>query len=267
VSSYRSGFAEINGTNIYFEMKGDGHPLVMIHGQPLDSSMWDAQFEEFSKRFQTIRFDLASYGKSSSHNNDYSWVEDLKGILEFLEIKSTHLMGFSVGGMLAMDFTLAFPNFVDKLILVSTGLVGWSEYSAERQKFNQELYESNQQGNQENSIQLMAKWVTGPFRTMEEVDQNVTTKFIEMVRNSFSKERGDGKMILSESKTIDLVEEIEVPTLIISPDVDFPEFISIAKFLNDKIQDSEMVIIPETAHMINLEKPTEFNQKVLSFLE
>jgi 3-oxoadipate enol-lactonase len=63
------------------------------------------------------------------------------------------------------------------------------------------------------------------------------------------------------------VDEISVPTLIISPDIDFPEFKQIALFLNEKMRDSKMVILPGTAHMLNMEKPVEFNQYVLEFLK
>jgi 3-oxoadipate enol-lactonase len=267
MSEYKCGFAEINETTIYYEMKGEGHPLVMVHGQPLDSRMWGEQFEEFSKSFLTIRFDMAGYGKSGVHNNDFSLLKDMKGLFDFLEIDRAFLIGLSVGGMLCMDFTLAYPDMVDKLVLVSTGLLGLVEVSAERQKFNEELNACYQSGDKEKSIQLMTNtWVAGPFRSADKVNQDIKMKFSDMVRTCFSKERGQGKMILPETKTIDVVENINVPTLIVSPELDFPEFIEIAKFLNGKIKNSQLISIPGTAHMINMEKPTEFNYQVSCFL-
>lgn len=263
-----SGLANINGTQIFYEMKGEGRPLVLVHGQPLDSRMWDAQFEEFSKHFLTIRFDMAGYGKSGVHDSDFSYLEDMKNLLEYLEIDSVYLLGLSVGGMLCMDFTLAYPNMVEKLILVSTGLLGWTEFSLERQEFNKELNELYQKGDQEKIIQLMSnKWVAGPFRSTDEVMPHVIKEFSEMARNSFAKEKGQGKLILSESKTIDLIEKLSVPTLIISPEVDFPEFTEISKFLNENIKESQLVVVPGTAHMINMEKPTDFNKLVHGFLK
>jgi 3-oxoadipate enol-lactonase len=267
MGEYKCGFAEINETTIYYEMKGEGNPLVLVHGHPLDSRMWDEQFEEFSKSFLTIRFDLAGYGKSGVHNQDFSLLKDMKSLLEFLQIDRAILIGLSVGGMLCMDFTLAYPEMVDKLVLVSTGLSGWGEVSSERKKFNEELNVYNQSGDIENSIQLMANtWVAGPFRLSDKVNQDIKIRFYDMVKTCFSKERGKGKMILPATRTIDVVENINVPTLIVSPELDFPEFIEIAKFLNGKIKNSQLINIQGTAHMINMEKPTEFNNQVSCFL-
>jgi pimeloyl-ACP methyl ester carboxylesterase len=250
MSEYKCGFAEINETTIYFEMKGEGHPLVMVHGQPLDSRMWDEQFEEFSKSFLTIRFDMPGNGKSGVHNNEFSLLKDMKSLLEFLEIDRTFLIGLSVGGMLCLDFTL-----------------GWAEVSSERQKFNEKLNAYYQSGDKEQSIQLMTNtWLAGPFRSADKVNQDIKVKFYEMVRTSFNKERGKGKMILPETRTIDVVENISVPTLIVSSELDFPEFIEIAKFLNGKIKNSQLISIQGTAHMINMEKPIEFNYQVACFL-
>lgn len=263
-----TGFAEVNGTKLFYEMKGEGQPLVMIHGHPLDSRMWNDQFEEFSESFKVIRFDLPGYGQSGVHENDFSLMDDIKGLLDYLNIEQTHLLGLSVGGMLSMDFTLAYPEMVNKLILVSTGLLGWNEHSPERQRFNEELNASYEKGDQEDVIELMTKaWVGGPYRQLHEVNPEVATLFSEMIRNSFSKERGQGKMILPSTKTMDIVGDIKVPTLIVTPEIDFPEFKAIADYLHEKIIDSQKVDIPETAHMINLEKPEEFNQVVLEFLK
>lgn len=263
-----TGLAEVNGTNIYFEIKGEGQPLVMIHGNPLDSRMWAAQFNAFSKYFQVIRFDLAGYGKSGVHENDFSLIEDIKGLLDYLKIGQTNLLGLSVGGMLSMDFTLAYPERVNKLILVSTGLLGWDEPSSERQKLNEELNAGYEKGDQEYVVELMTKaWVAGPYRNLDEVHLNVTTMFSEMVRTSFSKERGKGKMVFPATKTIDIVENIKVPTLIVTSEFDFPEFNEIADYLHEKIIDSQKVTLHGTAHMINMEKPEGFNKIVLEFLK
>ncbi|MDZ5472863.1 alpha/beta hydrolase [Bacillus sp. 31A1R] len=263
----QSGFLEINGTDLYYEIKGTGYPLLMIHGNPLDCRMWEPQFNEFSKHFQVIRFDLAGFGQSGVHHHDFSLIEDIKRLLDSLEIKQTNILGFSVGGMLSMDFSILYPEMVNKLIVASTGLLGWSEFSLERQKFNEELNLASNTRDQNLVIQLMTEgWVAGPFRELDEVEQGVPSIFVEMVRNNFSKEKGKGSMILPTTKTIDLVSEIKAPTLIITPEMDFPEFIAIANYLNKKIIDSTIVHIPGTAHMINMEKPVDFNQRVIEFL-
>ena len=97
------------------------------------------QFEEFSKNYQVIRIDLAGSGKSSPHDNDFSLLDDIKGLVQFLDIEKVHLIGLSVGGNISMDFANTFPEMVDKLILVSTGLLGWTDFSNERKQYMEDM--------------------------------------------------------------------------------------------------------------------------------
>jgi 3-oxoadipate enol-lactonase len=176
-------------------------------------------------------------------------------------------MGLSIGGNLSMDFTLTYPDMVEKLILVSTGLLGWTEFSPERKSYLEELNKCYEKKELEEVINLMCKaWVAGPFRSLDEVDESVIENYSTMIRNNLSRENGTGKMILPETKTIELVENISSPTLIVSPDVDFPDFQAIAAYLNGKINNSQMVILQGTAHLLTMEKPDQFNQLVLNFL-
>lgn len=267
MSTYQFGFAEINGTTLFYEVKGDGQPVLLLHGYPLDSRMWDDQFEEFSKYSQVIRFDYAGCGKSSHHDEDYSLVEDVKGLLACLGVSKVDLVGLSVGGNIAMDFTLAYPEMVNKLIVASSGLLGWIDYSLERQNYNKELTELFQKQSHEEAVKLMCKaWVAGPFRSIDEINPAIVEKYADMLSGNLTRENGKGKMILPETKTMEMVGNISVQTLIISPDIDFPDFSAISEFLHEKFADSQLVVIPGTAHMINMEKPLEFNQLVLKFL-
>jgi 3-oxoadipate enol-lactonase len=267
ITTAQTGLAEINGAKLYYEVKGEGQPLLMIHGYPLDSRMWDSQFEDLSQHFKVIRFDFAGHGKSAVHDNDFDLVEDIKGLLNYLGIKKTHLAGLSVGGNVSMDFTLSYPEMVEKLILVSTGLLGWTEFSAERKSYAEELTKCQQNGTQDEVIQLMSKaWLAGPFRSIKELSTDLVEHYSLMIKTNLTRENGKGKMILPQKKTIELVEKISVPTLIISPDIDFPDFKTISHYLNEKITNSQMVVLPDTAHLLNMEKPDEFNQRVLNFL-
>lgn len=267
MSSYQSGFAEINGASLFFEVKGEGRPVLFLHGYPLDSRMWDSQFEEFSKNYQVIRFDYAGCGKSGHHEEDYSLVEDVKSLLAFLGISKVDLVGLSVGGNLGIDFTLAYPEMVNRLVVASSGLLGWTDFSSERQKYNKEVNELFHQQAHEEAVRVMCKaWVAGPFRSIEAINPAIVEKYTEMLSGNLTRENGKGKMILPETKTMEMVGNISAPTLIISPDIDFPDFRAISVYLHEKIADSQLIVIPGTAHMINMEKPLEFNQIVVEFL-
>lgn len=260
-------FTEINGTKIYYEMRGEGKSLLFIHGLPLDSRMWDDQFNELSKNFKVIRFDLAGYGLSNSHNDDFSLSEDIKELLDNLHIKKTTLVGLSVGGKIAIDFTLTYPNMVESLIVASTGLTGWSKESKEKKEFSDQLNMYYKNGEQSNIIDLLTNtWVTGPYRQIDRLNENTRKRFKEMVTNSFSKERGKGRIKPQENNSIDIIDQIKVPTLIMTSEYDFSEFNEIGELLESKMKNTIKVQMKDTAHMMNMEKPNEFNDFILKFL-
>lgn len=103
----------------YFEF-GQGFPLILLHGNGEDSSYWKGQVSELSRFFRVIAIDSRGHGCSEYDKNGLSFdlmVEDLKNVLDFLEIKKAHFLGFSDGGNLAIKFSLTYPEYVERLIL------------------------------------------------------------------------------------------------------------------------------------------------------
>lgn len=119
----KKGTANVNSTSLYYEMTSKGFPLVFISGGGiLDRRCWDEQFETFAKDYQVIRYDVRGIGKSARPCEPFSHTHDLYEFLKFLEVKRTHLIALSVGGAIAIDFTLDHPEMVDHLILASAGV-------------------------------------------------------------------------------------------------------------------------------------------------
>ena len=113
---------------------GTGHPLVLIHDGLVDCRVWDEQISYFAEHYQVIRYDRRGYGKSEPPATDYSNVEDLHTLLQFLKIEKASLMGVSAGGMIAIDFTLSHPEMVDALVLIGSDVSGFegSEHASQR---------------------------------------------------------------------------------------------------------------------------------------
>ncbi len=112
-SQVQSGFAEINGGKIYYEVAGSGHPLVLIHGGQMDRRMWDEQFDLFSKSYRVIRYDVRGFGKSPASTNVYADEEDLAALLKYLQVDKAYIVGLSLGGRIAIDFALTHPDMTD----------------------------------------------------------------------------------------------------------------------------------------------------------
>jgi hypothetical protein len=119
-----TGFVESNGTQLYYEMMGEGHPLVLIHGGYMDRRMWDDQFAVFAQHYRVIRYDVRGFGRTALPPVPYTDREDLSHVLSFLGLAKTYLMGLSLGGEIALDFTLDYPDMVDALILVGSSISG-----------------------------------------------------------------------------------------------------------------------------------------------
>jgi len=117
-SIVEKGFAQVNGTKLYYEIAGTGEPLVLLHGNFGDRRHWDFQFYSLSKNYKVIRYDVRGYGKSALPKSDeqYNDYNDLKALLDFLEIEKAHICGLSMGSGIAVDFTIAYPEMSKSLI-------------------------------------------------------------------------------------------------------------------------------------------------------
>jgi len=116
-------FAEINGIKICYEIKGEGEPLILVHGFGADKEVWIAQFEPLSKHFKVVRFDNRGAGKSDRPDEPYSmemFADDVAGLMDHLGIDKAHILGWSLGGMIVQTFAIKYPERLRKLILINT---------------------------------------------------------------------------------------------------------------------------------------------------
>src|SRR6187431_3205013 len=105
----KTGFAEINNTKFYYEMDGEGFPLVLVHAGIADGRMWNDQFDVFAKQYQTIRYDRRGFGQTKMAAGDFSYHNDLYELLKSLDITQAILIGCSQGSPTSIDFTIEHP--------------------------------------------------------------------------------------------------------------------------------------------------------------
>lgn len=135
--SATSGTVRTDGADIYYEMAGDGEPLILIHGLETDGQgeykgrhSWDPQFAAFSRQYRTIRFDIRGFGDSTLAGEDpidgFSWTEgahqtttDVLVLMAELGIDAAHVVGISFGSAIAAQMAVFYPEKVDKLVLIS----------------------------------------------------------------------------------------------------------------------------------------------------
>ncbi|HVG34853.1 MAG TPA: alpha/beta hydrolase [Pyrinomonadaceae bacterium] len=258
-----SGLAEVNGTKLYYETAGQGRAVVLIHGGLVDSRLWDDQFRDFAKHYRVIRYDLRGFGKSEFPTTAFSHVEDLYALLKFLKVSRASLVGLSLGGMIATDFTLEHPEMVDALVLTSSGLRGDTSPRNER---TVAVYKAAEQEGMERAIEL---WMEHPFFATGRNNRAYTQKVRRMLADNF-KYWGPTPQPINltwpKQPSIERLSAIKAPTLIIVGDLDAPNILRIAETLRTKITGAKKVSMSGTSHHLNMEKPREYNRIVRDFL-
>ncbi|MFC1926116.1 alpha/beta fold hydrolase [Chloroflexota bacterium] len=225
---------EVNGTSTYYEDSGKGHPLVLIHGGGLDSGSWRSQTAYLSEKYRVITYDIRGHGRTEVPEGSYSmddYVEDLRQLLDRLEVQQTYLAGFSIGGYIALSFTLCYPERVDALILAGT--------------------------NSGPTIDRVVKKSEEILKRIRSTKGN----------RAAMKYLGSHEANAARPDLTDRLSEIERPVLIIVGDRDVAAPPYISEEMHRRIANSQMVVIPDSGHSCNEEQPDIFNAIVSDFLQ
>lgn len=263
----RSGFANVNGTELYYKVEGQGEALVLLHGWSFDTRCWDDQMEDFSKYFKVVRYDLRGFGSSAlpKVNEPYSHTEDLVALLSHLDLDRIHLLGHSFGGRIAIDFALKYPERVSSLILPD-GAVDLNDLPFPEEISN--WIGGTWQAGREQGIESAREiWLAGsPLQPAME-NARSSQKVRQMVGDysGWHWENRDPHVGV-ESYGREKLTEIEAPTLIVLGALNPPCYHEVAAIQREHIPNSEFVPMPGVGHALNIEDPEEFNRIVMDFL-
>ncbi|HEX5506705.1 MAG TPA: alpha/beta fold hydrolase [Thermomicrobiales bacterium] len=260
-----TGYADVNGARLYYEVAGAGHPLVLNHAGIADCRMWDEQFAAFAAHYRVVRYDMRGSGRSNDPPGPFSGRGDLYGLMTALGIARAHLVGLSMGGSLVLDMAIEHPDMVTALVPVAAGLGGHAGTGRDEQEEALEAAMAADDYARANEIDLQV-WVDGPRRAPGQVDPTVRERVREMNAGIYAQLPNQGTLQRMDPPAAARLGEITAPTLVIAGDGDVPDILDIADVLAAGIAGARKVIIPGVAHMVNMERPAEFNRLVLDFL-
>ncbi len=271
MASETNGYLELSDGKLYYEIAGEGEPLVLSHAGFVDSRMWDDQWNDFTKRYRVIRFDMRGFGKSDRLAAPIARRDDLYHLLKHLGIARTVLLGCSMSGEIILDFTLEHPEMVAALVVVSTVPSGF-ELQGEPPQYLMEMMAAVEQGDLALASELQNRiWIDGPFRQPAQVDPRVRERAAEMNRIALANETfskvDSAPLNPLDPPAMQRLSEVGVPTLIIAGGLDNPEILRAADVMTAAISAAQKVILPDAAHMPNMEQPEAFNHVVLEFLD
>jgi len=266
----QSGFATLNHAHIYYEMAGEGQPFIMIHAGIADSRQWNNEFAYFSKRFRVVRYDLRGYGKSEPVEGEFSHLQDMAALLDYLNLdQPLILMGCSMGGGLAMDFAMAQPSRVKALIMVDAGPSGLELDVPSPAKFA-EVEKAFDQGNYDLVAELETQiWFDGEGRTPGQVNQAMRQLVLEMDQNVLAQEvkQLGNRLPNAQIPAAGRLKELNLPVLAIVGEFDTPYMLAAAGYMLKNLPLARKVTIEDAAHLPNMDQPDEFQRIVTRFLD
>ena len=264
-----SGFLEVGNANLFYEVAGEGQPIVMIHAGVADSRQWNDEFAQLAQDFRVLRYDMRGYGRSEPAEGKYTNLNDLRALLDHLGFRQPVVaIGCSMGGTLAMDLALAEPERVKALVMVDSGPSGLrldvpdhpSAAAAE------EAYEA---GDLDRLAELEAQiWFDGIERRPEDVDPRMRKLALEMNRLALAHDaRNLGERLAdAETPAVERLNDVKMPVLVILGENDVPFMQAAADLMVQKIPSARKVVIEDAAHLPNLEHPEQFEQILRAFL-
>lgn len=267
--SAQSGYIDVGHGQIYYESVGDGaDAIVFIHGRAGDRRHWDAQFDTFGIDYRVVRYDVRCFGKSSNAIQDhvYSDRADLLQLLDALDIDSAHIVGWSMGCGIAVDFVIDTPSRVRSLIAVGPWVNGYQSRSPEFEdliaqfgSFGAVVEEVGPEGAPD-------AWSELPFWVNTVRDPDAGRKFKQIASDQSWVDWTSANEQQMLEPGADRLPEIGVPTLIITAEYDVPALLEVADLLDRRVPNSVKVVMPGTGHCMHMEKPDEFNRHALDFL-
>jgi len=267
--STHAGYAHLNGADFYYETAGTGPRLVLVHAGIADSRMWDGQFDALAERFTVTRYDLRGFGRTLPAagplaGGRYAHADDLRALLNFLSAPRASLIGCSLGSKTALDFALAHPERVERLVLTSPAVSGF-RYDGPPPPQAVELEAADEAGDlaRVNELELQI-WVDGPRRAPDEVAPRVRELAREMNAIALA-----GEGVAEEEPpppAAGRLDAVRAPVLVVAGALDAARTLAAADHLLAHLPHATRVDLPGAAHLPNMEQPAAYLRAVLAFL-
>jgi pimeloyl-ACP methyl ester carboxylesterase len=262
MTSHDGGPARLDAVvPLHVEQTGTGTPVVLIHAGIADSRMWDPQWAAWQTRFALTRLDLRGFGRSGAPAGSFSHAGDVARVLDEGGIDHAHVVGASLGGLVALDLAAARPGCVTRLVLADPPLPGyaWSEemrgfFAAEEAAFDA--------GDLEAATEVNVEFWTGS------ADEPVQAAIREQQLNAFRLQAADeaDESLLADDLPRALAT-LDVPTLVLTGEHDKADFRTIADHLAATLPRARRATVAGAGHLPSLEQPQAFDELVLPFLE
>jgi pimeloyl-ACP methyl ester carboxylesterase len=255
-------FLRLQNLQLYYEVTGEGPPLLMIHGLGSSSRDWEKQINPFAQKYQVVTLDLRGHGHSDKPPGPYSvrmFAEDTASLMHELNIATSHVVGISMGGMVAFELAVHFPELLRSLTVVNS----YPEMRVET------FHEHLQVWRRVLFLELLGMRGTGimlgrhlfPKPEQRDLREIFVGRWAENDKRAY---RESFRALLNWDVE-QYLGEIRCPTLVIASDQDYMP-LEEKRAYSAKIPNSELVIIEDARHAVTVERPEQFNAILKEFL-
>ena len=255
---------EVNGISIHYTIEGNGPWVTLSHSLTCDLTMWDQLAAVLAPSFTVLRYDTRGHGKSSAPEGSYSFGEltaDVVGLLDALDIESTHFLGLSMGGMIGQHLALAAPQRVDKLVIASST----SRIPPEAAPlWDERIALVRAQGCAATVDGTLGRWFTPGFRVAR-------PEVMARIGKLIAATPAAGYIGCAGAiRGLDITAQIgaiAAPTLVVVGADDPGTPPAMSEVIAAAIPGARLEIIPSASHLCCIEQPEIFNRLVRDFLE
>lgn len=257
--------AQLTDCRISYVDEGSGIPLLLVHGFPLDHSMWQHQISELKSSFRVIAVDLPGFGKSSPHPGEMSingFADRLVEFLDQLHLERVVLCGLSMGGSIAQQFALRHPERLSGLILCDCRA---ATDPPETQKMRHDLADRVLREGPEFVVQAMPARLFAPQTfTLQPATVEATQNVIRANRPEAV--AGGSRALANREDVVPQLGRIATRTLLIVGSDDVISTVGEMHSMASAIPESRLIEIPGAGHMAPLECPALVNAAIRSWL-
>lgn len=252
-------FLSYNNKNIYYEVHGEGTPLVILNGIMMSHGSWQVFLPELCKENKVILLDFLDQGKSDKMEESYKQdiqVEVLKAVIDELKLDKINLFGISYGGEVALQFALKYESYLNKLILFNTT----SCTNPWLQDIGRGWINAAEDRNKEAFYNVTIPIIYSPGFYTKNIDWMNRRK--ELLYKVFNEEFLTAMIrLIGSAEGYDVrndIHNIKVNTLIVSSEYDFVTPVNEQEYIKEKIENSTYILIKDSGHASMYERPIEF---------
>jgi len=244
-----------DGVNIYYEVHGNGPPLLLTHGYSSTSAMWQGQIEALSKHHTLVLWDMRGHGRSDYPDDPNAYSEaltvgDMAALLDEIGANRAIVGGLSLGGYMSFAFYRAHPERVSALLIIDTG-PGFKKDDA-RDAWNKRALDTADRFEREGLAVLKSA-----SRERSTASHRDATGLARAAR---------GMLTQRDARVIELLPDIKVPALVVVGADDTP-FLAASDYMTGKIPGAKKAVIPSAGHAVNIDQPQAFIDAVMPFLD